>query len=91
FWLLDVLAALFGYREFLNGVFGRNAAATPQYLSIWTLLFAAIAVIISGSLILKNQAHPMAAIILAAIPLVLAVPYALFFGVLLLGGNKNWR
>ncbi len=90
-WLLDVLAALFGYREFISGVFGRYASASPKYLSLWIPMLIAILLIITGSLYLKNHERPMAAIIVAVMPVVLALPYALFLGALMLGGKNNWR
>lgn len=36
-WLLDVLMALFGHREFINGVFGRYAAPNFTYKAFWVL------------------------------------------------------
>ncbi|MEO6038159.1 MAG: hypothetical protein ABIQ93_07075 [Saprospiraceae bacterium] len=90
-WLLDVLAALFGYREFIGSVFGRYATASSKYVWLWMVLFAAILLIIGGSLYFKNHGRPTAAIVVAIIPLVLALPYALFLGAMMLGGKNSWR
>lgn len=90
-WLLDVLAALYGYREFIGGVFGRYAAPNARYIGLWLGLLAIILAIIGGSLYFKNHDRPMAAMIVAVIPLVLALPYGLFLGALMLGGKNNWR
>ncbi len=91
-WLLDVLAALFGHRELIMGVFGRYAAPTPKYIWLWVILLGAIMAVICGSLYLKNHGRSTAALIVAAIPLVLALPYLLYIGVILISGGKNaWR
>ena len=91
-WLLDVLVALFGYREFLNGLFGRYASPTSKYIGLWVVLLAAALVIIGGSLYLKNQGRSAMALGVAAIPMILALPYLLWLAVVLLSGNNtNWR
>ncbi len=90
-WLLDVLAALYGYREFINGVFGRYSVSSPKYLSLWIPLLLGIVLIICGSLYFKNHDRPTIALIIAVIPVVLALPYALFLGAMMLGGKNNWR
>ncbi len=91
FWLLDVLAALFGYREFIGGVFGRYAAASSKYIGLWTVLLIVILLIICGSLYFKNRGQSTAAIIVAVIPLVLALPYALFMAVVMASGKNSWQ
>jgi len=92
FWLLDVLIALLGYREFIGGVFGRYAAPSFKYVALWVTLLLAALLIVCGSLYLKNHDRPSAALTVAAIPLVLALPYVLWLGVAVLSGSKaNWR
>lgn len=91
-WLLDVLLALYGYREFLHGLFGRNAAPTSKYIAIWVILLGAALFIIGGSVYFKNQGAPIQAITVAAIPLVLASPYVLWIVAVLLAGKRiDWR
>jgi hypothetical protein len=90
-WLLDVLMALFGYREFITGVFGQYAAPNSKYVVLWTVLLVAIMLILFGSLYFKNHERPSAALIVAAIPLVLALPYALFMAAVLISGNNRWN
>ena len=90
-WLLDVLAALFGFQEFMGSVFGRYAAPNSRYVLLWMALFAVILLIIGGSLYFKNQGQSMAAVIVAVIPLVLSLPYILFLGAVMMGGKNNWR
>ncbi len=90
-WLVDVLIALFGYREFIGGVFGRSAAPSLKYVSLWVCLLGAALAIICVSLYLKNHDKPSSALTVAAIPLVLALPYALWLGVVMLGSKGNWR
>jgi hypothetical protein len=92
FWLLDVLIALFGYREFMFGLFGRNATPSSKYISIWLTLLAVATLIIGGSLYFKNQGHSTTALYVAATPLVLALPYLLWMAVILLSGkNTRWN
>jgi predicted neutral ceramidase superfamily lipid hydrolase len=90
-WLLDVLMALFGYREFINGVFGQYAVPSSKYLVLWAVLLVAFLLILFGSLYFKNHERPSAALIVAAIPLVLALPYALFMAAVLISGNNRWN
>ncbi len=90
-WLLDVLIALFGYREFIGGIFGRYAAPSSKYVVMWVFLLVAILLVIVGSLYFKNQERSSAAITVAAIPLVLALPYALFLAVVMLSGKTRWN
>jgi len=89
-WLLDVLAALYGHREFLLGVFGQYATPSTSYLFLWAVLFALILAVIFGSLYLKNHGSPTAALIVAAIPVALALPYLLWMGMLLIL-RPDWR
>ena len=92
FWLLDVLIALFGHREFIMGVFGRYSSPSLSYILMWTALLGAGLLIISGSLYLKNHGQLTAALGVAAIPLVLALPYVLWLGVAILGSKSgSWR
>ncbi len=91
-WLVDVLIALLGYREFINGVFGRYAAPSFKYVALWVALLTLALLIICGSLYFKNHDRPSAALAVAAAPLVLALPYALWLAAMLLSGSKtNWR
>lgn len=90
-WLLDVLAALFGFREFMNGAFGRYAITSSKYITLWVSLLTAILLILTGSLYFKNHALPLQAMIVAAIPLVLATPYALFMLAIMTGGKNRWN
>lgn len=91
-WLLDVFIALYGYREFIQGVFGRYAAPSRKYISLWIALFVVAAVVIGGSLYLKNEGWISAAFIVAAIPLVLALPYVFWLAIVLLSGkNARWN
>lgn len=91
-WLLDVLMALYGHREFIMGVFGRYAAPSPKYISMWTALFGAGLLIITGSLYLKNHGQPGVALWVAAIPMVFALPYVLWLALMVIGGkSSNWR
>lgn len=90
-WLLDVLVALFGYREFIGSVFGRYSSASSKYITLWLFLFLAIFLVIGGSLYFKNHERPTAAIIVAVIPFVLATPYILFMGALMVGGKNKWN
>jgi len=91
-WLLDVLIALFGHREFITGVFGRYAAPNSRYIWLWVGLFAVMLFIICGSLYLKNHGNNKAALSVACIPMVLALPYLLWLGVVILSGkNARWN
>ena len=90
-WLVDVLMALFGYREFIQGVFGQYAAPNSKYLTLWSGILVAFLLILSGSLYFKHQGQASTAMTIAAIPLVLALPYALFLAVAMLGGKNSWR
>ncbi|HNM24590.1 MAG TPA: hypothetical protein PKL15_04130 [Saprospiraceae bacterium] len=91
FWLLDVLLALYGYREFILGTFGQYAAPTPKYLRLWILLLTAALLLLSGSIYLKDHGRPGLALTLVAIPMILALPYLLYIVSILLLGPKNWR
>ncbi len=92
FWLLDVLIVLFGYREFIGGVFGRHAAPNSKYISLWLALFLVAALVIGGSLYFKNQGRSTMALSVVATPLVLALPYLLWVVVILLSGkNARWN
>ncbi|MCC6461501.1 MAG: hypothetical protein IT260_13595 [Saprospiraceae bacterium] len=91
-WLLDVLLALFGYREFIQGVFGRYAAPNSKYIFLWLILFAAILLILCGSLYFKNYGHPGMAMSVVSTPLVLALPYVLWLAVILISGKgARWN
>lgn len=91
-WLLDVLIALLGYREFISGAFGRYAAPSGKYIALWITLLLAALLIISGSLLLKNKGQINTAISIAAIPLVLALPYALWIlSTMIFGKGNMWR
>lgn len=91
-WLVDVGVALFGYREFINGVFGRYAAPSAKYIMLWVTLFAAMLLILGTSWFLKNQGKSGTALGVAAIPLILALPYILFLVAMIIGGRStNWR
>jgi hypothetical protein len=91
-WLIDVLIALFGYREFINGIFGRYAAPSTKYVLFWVALLLASMLIIGGSLYFKNQGQPATAVRVAAIPMVLALPYILWLAVVIVSGKStNWR
>ena len=91
-WLLDVLIALFAYREFMGQFFGRYSGGQPmKFILLWVLILAAIVLVIAGSLYFKNHDRSSAAITVAIIPLILALPYALFLGVLMLSGGNRWN
>lgn len=91
-WLLDVLIVLFGYREFIQGVFGQYAAPNSKYISLWLVLFVVAALVIGGSLYFKNHGRSTMALSVAATPLVLALPYILWLVVALLAGkNARWN
>lgn len=89
-WLLDLLAVLFGYREFIGDVFGRYASASSKYMGLWAIVLIVSLLILGGSLYLKNREQSSAALIVAAIPLMLALPYALFLAATL-GGKNKWN
>lgn len=91
-WLIDVLITLYGYREFLQGMFGQYAAPSSKYISMWVVLFLIAALVIGGSLYFKNQGKTAIAFSVASVPLVLALPYALWLAVVLLSGkNTRWN
>lgn len=90
-WHLDVLIALFGYREFIMGVFGRYAAANSSYILFWTVLMLVMLAIISGSVYLKNHDKATMGLMVAAIPVVLALPYVLWLLSIMIFGGNNWR
>ncbi len=91
-WLIDVLAALFAHREFIVGVFGRYAAPNSKYIFLWTIILCAFLIILYGSIYLKNHGQSKAALTVVSIPVVLALPYLLFLGAVILGGrNTNWH
>jgi len=89
-WLLDVLAALYGHREFLMGVFGQYAAPSTSYVLLWTTLLLAILAILFGSVYFKNHGQPTAALIVAAIPAVLALPFLLYMLAIMIM-RPDWR
>ncbi len=91
FWLLDVLLALYGYREFILGVFGQYASPTPKYLGLWVVLLAAGLLILAGGIYLKDHGRTGLALTVVAIPMVLALPYLLYIVSVILLGPKNWR
>jgi hypothetical protein len=91
-WLLDVFIALWGYREFMQGVFGQYSAPTTKYISLWGILFFIAFLVIGGSLYLKNHDRIAMAFSVAAVPLLLALPYILWLGAALLSGkNARWN
>lgn len=90
-WLLDVLMALLGYREFIGGVFGRYASPSAKYLALWVPLLIVMLLILAGSVYCKNHDLPWLALKIAAIPLALALPYGLFMAVVLVSSKNNWR
>ncbi len=91
-WLIDVLITLYGYREFIQGVFGQYAAPSAKYISMWIVLFLIAALVIGGSLYFKNQGKTAIAFSVASVPLVLALPYVLWLAVVLLSGkNARWN
>ena len=91
-WLLDVLLALYGYREFIQGVFGQYAAPNAKYIFLWTGLLLGILAILGGSLYLKRHDSPVMAVGVAAAPLVLLSPYGLFLlAMLVFGRNTRWN
>lgn len=89
-WLLDVFAALYGHREFIMGVFGQYAAPSPTYILMWTVLLLAILAILFGSVYLKNHGQPTAALIVAAVPVVLALPFLLYMLAIIIA-RPDWR
>ncbi len=89
-WLLDVAAALYGHREFLMGVFGQYAAPSTSYVLMWTALLLAILAILFGSVYLKNHGHPTVALIVAAVPAVLALPFLLYMLAIVIA-RPDWR
>ena len=91
-WLLNVLAALYGWREFLQGVFGQYAAPTSRYIFLWLTLMVIMLVVLAGSIYLKNHDLTTAAISLVSGPLVVALPYLLWLAVVLVAGrNARWN
>lgn len=90
-WLLDLLMTLYGYNEFLTGVFGHYASPSSKYLAMWIFILVILLLILCGSVYLKNHGQSSMALIVAAIPMVLALPYLLFLGVSIFGGSNNWR
>lgn len=91
-WHVDVLMTLFGYREFIQGLFGRYAAPSVKYILLWVTLFIAALLIIGGSLYFKNHGQATLAMSIVATPLVLALPYILWLAVVIVGGKStNWR
>ena len=91
-WLIDVLITLYGYREFLQGMFGQYAAPSSKHISMWVVLFLIAAVVIGGSLYFKNQGKTAIAFSVASVPLVLALPYVLWLAAALLSGkNARWN
>lgn len=91
-WLIDVLITLYGYREFLQGLFGQYAAPSSKYISMWVVLFIFAALVIGGSLYFKNQDRATMALSIAATPLVLASPFILWWAVIMLSGkNIRWN
>jgi hypothetical protein len=89
-WLLDVLAALYAHREFLTGLFGQYSAPSPTFILMWVALLAVILAILFGSIYFKNHGSPTTALMVAAAPLVLALPYLLWMGMILIM-RPNWR
>ncbi len=91
-WLLDVLLALFGHREFINAMFGRYASPTSKMTAMWIIILVGMVLILGISLYLKNHGRGSLAIGIAAIPLIPTVLYLLWMGmVLILARNTNWN
>ncbi len=90
-WLLDLLAALFGFREFMTGAFGQYPITSTKYVRLWVALLIAILLILTGSIYFKNHAQALVAMVIAAIPLMIATPYALFLLVLMSSGKNRWN
>lgn len=90
-WLLDVLMAIFGYREFIGGVFGRYAAPTAKYLGLWVVLLSVMFAILYAAVYFKNLGQYSTAMTVVAIPLVLSLPYVLFLVAVMAGGKGNWQ
>lgn len=91
-WLLVALLALYGYREFIQGVFGQYAAPTSKYIFLWVGLLAFAVAVLSGSIYLKQHGDHYMALGVAAAPLVLLSPYGLFLlAMLVFGRNTRWN
>lgn len=91
-WLLDVLVALYGYREFMQGLFGQYSTPNSKYVFLWVILLIIALGVIVGSLYFKNHGNTTLAFSVAATPLVLALPYMLWIVVVLLSGkNARWN
>ncbi|MDQ3141340.1 MAG: hypothetical protein M3Q56_03730 [Bacteroidota bacterium] len=73
-------------------MFGRYASPGFKQVGLWVVLLTAILVILYVSLEFKNQGHGSIALSVAAIPLALVLPYALWMAAAVIGGrNANWR
>ena len=91
-WLVDVLITLYGYREFIQGVFGQYATPSRKYISLWMVLFLVAFIVIGGSLYLKNHHQTGMAFALVSVPLVLTTPYVLWMALIaLIGKNARWN
>ncbi len=91
-WLVDILILLFGHQEFLLIMFGRNSSPGTRQIGIWASLLMVMLLIIIISLYLKNHEKGTMAIMVCSIPLLIALPYLLWLGVVLFSGKgTNWH
>lgn len=91
-WLVDILILLFGHQEFLLILFGRNSSPGTRQIGIWASLLVVMLLIIIIGLYLKNQDKGTMAIMVSSIPLLIALPYLLWLGVVLFSGKStNWH
>lgn len=91
-WLVDFGLAYYGYFEFMRGVFGQYSAPTGQYITLWLGLLGFGALVIGGSLYLKNQGHLGWATLIAAIPVGPALLYGLWILTMVIGSKgSNWQ
>jgi hypothetical protein len=92
FWLLDVLLALLGHREFINAMFGRYASPTLKLSAVVIILLMLMVFILWISLYFKNHERGSLALGIAAIPIIPTLCYLLWMGmILIMGRNTNWQ
>jgi hypothetical protein len=91
-WLSDLGLALYGYSEFIMGLFGGYATSNFNYVVYWTVLLALGAIVLVGSLYLRQAGHIKSAVLLAAVP---AAPTLLYLAwiltIVLASKGSPWR
>lgn len=91
-WLFDLGLTLYGYSEFVMGLFGQYAAPNSTYISLWIGLLGLGAIVLLGGLYLRQAGLLKSAVLLTAVPAAPALLYAAWILVIIFSGKgSSWR